>query len=100
MFKIWMITKGFSRIVAQDVFEALVQLLLSGFNFHTLSQGSLRGRELTPFQMLQAGKQRHIKTEARQPGTPWLHSSSLQVEILPTLPFSLIPWFPHKGNLS
>jgi len=40
-FKIWTITKGFARIVAQDVIVVLVPLLLSAFNFHTLSQGSL-----------------------------------------------------------
>lgn len=60
MFKIQMITKGFSGIVAEDVFVV-----------------SLWGRESPPFQTLQGGKQRHIKIEARQPGTPWLHSSSL-----------------------
>lgn len=39
-------------------------------------QGPIWDRELTCFQKLQAGKQRHIKTEARQLGTPWLYFSS------------------------
>lgn len=41
IFKI-QITKGLSRIVAQDDLAALVQLLLPGFHFQTLSRSSLQ----------------------------------------------------------
>lgn len=82
--------KGLSKIVTQDVLVVLVQLLLPGFDFQTPSQSSPWDRESTPFQMPQAGKQRHVKSKAWQLAHLGYILAPCKAEILLVEPFSIL----------
>lgn len=75
----------------------LVQLLLPGFHFQTLPQSSPSDRELTPFQMSQAGQQ--CTSSPRLDNWHTLATFWLPARLRSHLLYPSLSWLPHELEL-